>query len=84
MTVPVEALSGWTIVDQPTAPDGYTFEARTQRGPGIVGELFGMNRYDTQASIVKDGRVVPIRTNSTSGYLSGLSVLGWVTSDGRP
>ena len=84
MTVPVEALHGWTILDQPVAPDGYTFDSRTQRGPGIVGELFGMNRYDTQASITKDGRVVPIRTTSTSGDLSGLSVLGWVTNHGRP
>ena len=84
MTVPVEALQGWTILDHPSAPDGYTFDSRTQRGPGIVGELFGMNRYDTQASITKDGRVVPIRTTSTSAYLSGLSVLGWVTNHGRP
>lgn len=84
MTVPVEALSGWTILDQPVAPDGYTFESRTQRGPGIVGELFGMNRYDTQASITKNGRVVPITTTSPSGYLSGLSALGWVTTHGRP
>ena len=60
MTVPVEAFSGWTILDQPVAPDGYTFESRAQRGPGIVGDLFGMNRYGTQASLVKNGRVVPI------------------------
>jgi hypothetical protein len=84
ITVSVAALDGWTILDQPVAPDGYTFDSRTQRGPGIVGELFGMNRHDTQASITKDGRVVPIRTTSTSGYLSGLSPLGWVTNHARP
>jgi hypothetical protein len=84
MTVPVEAVSGWTILDQPVAPDGYAFESRIQRGPGIVGELFGMNRYDTQVSLVKDGRVIPIPAPSSSRYHSPMSALGWVTHHGQP
>ena len=84
MTVPVEAVSGWTILDQPVAPDGYTFESRAQRGPGIVGDLFGMNRYGTQASLVKNGRVVPINLPSSTAYDSPVSAIGWVTNHGQP
>jgi hypothetical protein len=83
MTVPVEALRGVTILDQPVAPDGYTFESRINRGPGIVGELFGMNRYDSRAALVNGGRVVPIGALSSSAYHSPFSALGWVISDGQ-
>ena len=83
MTVPVEALRGVTILDRPVAPDGYTFESRINRGPGIVGELFGMNRYDSRAALVNGGRVVPIGALSSSAYHSPFSALGWVISDGQ-
>jgi hypothetical protein len=83
MTVPVEALRGVTILDQPVAPDGYTFESRTNRGPGIVGDLFGMNRYDPRAALVKGGRVVPITALSSSAYHSPFSALGWVITNGQ-
>ena len=45
-TIAVDALAGREVLAEPKAPDGYQLESRSQRGPGIVGELFGMNRYD--------------------------------------
>ena len=78
-TIVVEALAGRRVLAQAKAPDGYEFEVRTRRGPGLVGEiLFGMNRYDQAATLVNRGRVVPIVLARAA---PGPSV-GWLV-DGR-
>jgi len=59
-TVTIEALAGRRVIAQAQAPDGYQLQSRDRRGPGLVGELFGMGRYHHQLSLVKDGRAVSI------------------------
>ena len=49
----VEALRGRRIVTATKAPDGYEFRTPTHRGPGLIGDVFGMRRYDQRAVIVK-------------------------------
>jgi hypothetical protein len=82
-TIVVEALAGRQVVAEPQAPDGYRFETRSERGPGIVGDLFGMNRYDSGASLVKQGRVIAITLPPPyqNRYLSGVYAVGWLADD---
>lgn len=87
-TIVVEELAGRQVVAQPKAPDGYQLESRTQRNPGIVGELFGMNRYDSEASLVNKGRVIPIMLPAPfqNIYSSPVYSVGWLipeTNDGQ-
>ena len=77
-TLTIEALSGRRIVSRAKAPDGYEFDARTDRGPGIVGELFGMRRHDRRATLVKDGRVIPLTLPAGYQHSYGLHPVGWV------
>jgi hypothetical protein len=83
VTVPVEALRNVRVLAQLVAPDGYTFESRINRGPGIIGDLFGMNRYDPRAALVKSGRVLPIQGLASTVYHMPLQALGWVVNDGH-
>jgi hypothetical protein len=76
-TLVVEALAGRRVVNQAKAPDGYQFETRTRRGPGIVGDLFGMNRYDPGAVIVNKGRVVQITLPLKYTYYN-VNSIGWL------
>jgi hypothetical protein len=75
-TVTVEALAGRRVIEGMRAPDGYGFDQRGQRGPGLVGEIFGMGRYGTAAAIVKDGRVIPIDVPPPHRY--GVEPIGWL------
>ncbi len=59
-TIVIEALAGREALAPPIAPDGYRVEERGQRGPGLIGDLFGMGRYDSSASLVNRGRVIRI------------------------
>ena len=76
--VAIEALASRRVVDTAMAPDGYAFDVRYRRGPGIMGELFGMGRYDGGASVVKDGRVVRITIGTPFGY--SLQPVGWLAA----
>jgi hypothetical protein len=82
-TIIVSALADRTVVAQAKAPDGYQFESRPYRNPGFVGEVFGMNRYDQNASLVNGGRVVRIALPSPYEYQSPVSAVGWVIDPGR-
>jgi hypothetical protein len=73
----VEALAGRKVVAQSTAPDGYQFENRVRGGAGIVGDLFGMSRYDPGANLVNKGRVISITLPIKSTYYS-IYPVGWV------
>ena len=59
-TIVVDTPPGRRVLAQARAPDGYQLETRSQRGPGIVGELFGMHRYNSDAVLTNRGRVIPI------------------------
>lgn len=77
-TIVVEALAGRRVLAQAKAPDGYEFDVRTRRGPGLVGDLFGMNRYDQAAALVNRGRVVPIVLPTAVPSQSPLDLVGWL------
>ena len=81
-TVVIDALRDVRIIEGVRAPDGYVFEYRYDRGPGLVGEIFGMGRYGARAALVKDGRVVPVDVPPPHAY--GIEPLGWIHSEGAP
>jgi len=90
-TIVVDALEGRQLLTQVKAPDGYQLESRRRRGPGIVGDVFGMNRYDSAVSLVNKGRVIPIELPPPyqNIYFSPVSAVGWLvpgtpgTNDGQ-
>ena len=78
----MKELEGRRIVTTPAAPDGYRFETRSRRGPGILGDLFGMRRYDQGIVLVNRGRVVPLVPPAGHEYLSPVTALGWIVPEG--
>jgi len=66
--VPVAALAGRRVVATTLSPDGYAFDMSHRHGPGLMGELFGAHRYDSNAAIAKDGRVIRIVTAQPYAY----------------
>ena len=82
-TIVIDAFAGRRVLAQAKAPDGYELETRRHRSPGIVGELFGMGRYDQRASLVNRGRVVPIALPSPYQYQSPVYAVGWLVDEGQ-
>jgi hypothetical protein len=82
-TIVVDALAGRKVLTQAKAPDGYQLESSSQRGPGIVGELFGMNRYNSEALLVNKGRVIQFElpTAFRNIYLSPVSAIAWLVPE---
>ena len=82
-TIVVDTPPGRRVLAQASAPDGYQLETRSQRGPGIVGELFGMNRYNSDAVLAYRGRVVPVMLPGPyqNQYVSSVSALGWLVAE---
>jgi hypothetical protein len=82
-TVVVTTLAGREVLAEPKAPDGYQLQSRSQSGPGLVGELFGMNRYDSQGVLVNKGRVIPLELPAPfqSAYASPVSAVGWLVPE---
>jgi hypothetical protein len=82
-TIAVAALTGREVLAEAKAPDGYELQSRNQRGPGIVGEVFGMNRYDAEASLVNRGRVIPIVLPMPfqNIYSSPVYSVGWLVPE---
>ena len=78
----LQGLEYREIQDVLQVPEG-TVKSRINRGPGIIGDLFGMNRYDPRAALVKSGRVVPIQGLASTVYHMPLQALGWVVNDGQ-
>lgn len=67
-TITIDALPGRHVLAQSKAPDGYELDTRSTRGPGLIGDLFGMNGYQQFASLVKSGRSVRIALPSPHRY----------------
>jgi hypothetical protein len=80
--IPVEALAGRRVTASTEAPDGYRLEMRPNRGPGLVGELFGMNRHGQGLTLVNRGRVVPLTLPAPHQYLAPVSAVGWIVPEG--
>jgi hypothetical protein len=49
----------------------------------VLGDLFGMRRYDAGIVLVNRGRVVPLSPPAAREYLSPVTPLGWIVPDGR-
>jgi hypothetical protein len=83
ITIVVDALGGHRLLTQAKAPDGYELETRSHRSPGIVGDVFGMRRYGSEASLVNKGRVVPIALPAPyqNPYFSPVYALGWLVPE---
>ena len=78
-TFAIPELAGRQVTSDSKAPDGYELSLRTSGGGGIVGELFGMGRYDTAAALVNRGRVVPLRLPPPYERVYGQPVaVGWI------
>jgi hypothetical protein len=82
-TVVVDGLAGREVIARTKAPDGYELQNRSQRGPGIVGELFGMTRYDSEAVLTNRGRVIRIELPPAfrNVYASPVSPVGWLAPE---
>jgi len=80
-TIPVTELASRQVIDQVRAPDGYELRTDTQHGPGLFGDLFGMNRYDQTAALINRGRVVPIALPSRYQYYSPVTVVAWLAPE---
>lgn len=79
-TIPIAELSDRRVVSQIKAPDGYEPRTRSGSSPGLVGDIFGMRRYDSSVSVVNRGRVVRVALPQPYEYQSPV-VLGWVIDD---
>ncbi|MES1943639.1 hypothetical protein PC39_05975 [Salinisphaera sp. PC39] len=81
-TVPVAALAGLHVDDDPQAPDGYRFRSGDNHYPGLFGVVFGMGGGRDGIVLAKNGRRVPL--NPPNGHIRhyGVQFLGWVTDDG--
>lgn len=82
-TVDIEALAGRRVITELRAPDGYEIRPHDDSNPGIVGELFGMRRYDRNLSIANRGRVVSIETPPRPDSWTTPNFLGWIVDGGE-
>jgi hypothetical protein len=82
-TIVVDTPPGRPVLAQARAPDGYQLETRSQRGPGIVGELFGMHRYNSDSVLTNRGRVVQVTLPGPyqNQYVSSVSAVGWLVPE---
>jgi hypothetical protein len=81
-TARVERLASRRVIAETQAPDGYRLEMRTRRGPGLVGELFGMHRYDQHVVLTNRGRVISLALPAPHQYLAPVQAVGWLAEEG--
>jgi len=81
-TIAIDPFGGRRILPQAKAPDGYELKTGRTSGPGLVGDLFGMGRYDATAALVNKGRVVTIPLPQGYQYLSPVHAVGWLADAG--
>jgi hypothetical protein len=82
-TLVIDALAGRRVVADLVAPDGYRLESRGQRGRGLMGDLFGMNRYGVDATLVNKGRIVRVALPIRYEYQSPATLVGWIVDGAR-
>jgi hypothetical protein len=52
--------------------------------PGLLGDIFGMRRYDTGVVLVNGSRVVPLIPPPSHPHMSPVTPLGWLApAEGR-
>jgi len=83
LTVRVTALDGRRVLPQAQAPDGYELRTRSYSGSGLIGDLFGMRRYDYGLSLVRQGRVIPVFLPPATEHESSVFFIGWIVEPDR-
>ena len=79
-TILIDAFDGRRVVAEAKAPDGYEVLTRSSSSPGLIGDLFGMRRYDRTVTLSNGGRVVRIEIPSVNSYDSP-DFLGWLIDE---
>jgi hypothetical protein len=79
----VDAPGGRRLLERAQAPDGYELSTRSPRGPGLVGDLFGMSGSGQFAALVNRGRVVRLTLPASDRYHLPVSTLGWLIDEGQ-
>ena len=82
-TVAIEMPGGRKVNPGSRMPDGYSIDTRSQRGSGLVGDIFGMNRYQLDTILVNRGRVISIDLPSPYRYQSPATAIGWLDNEER-
>jgi len=82
-TVRINMPGGRRLNPGAKMPDGYEVTTRNQSGGGLIGDIFGMNRYGQDAILVNRGRVVQITLPSPYRYQSPVSAIGWLDNEGH-
>lgn len=77
----IDMPGGHRVMPQAKAPDGYEMDTRTQRGGGLVGDIFGMNRYGQENVLSSRGRLIPLNLPSPYRYQSPVIVVGWLANE---
>jgi hypothetical protein len=77
-TIALDMPGGRRVTPGSQMPDGYTLDTRSQHGGGLVGDIFGMNRYQQDTVLVKNGRVIVITLPSPYRYQSPVTAVGWL------
>lgn len=82
-TFAIDVAPGRRVVSLDRAPDGYAIASRESRGPGIIGDIFGMNHYEAGVMLINRGRTVPVRLPPPYDTTYGVYPVGWVMNEGR-
>ena len=83
LTFAIDVAHGRRIVSQYRAPDGYAIDTRDRRGPGIIGDIFGMNHYEAGVMLVNRGRAVLVRLPPPYDTTYAVYPVGWVMNEGH-
>lgn len=81
--IAIELPRGQRVTPGSRMPDGYELDTRSGRGGGLVGDIFGMNRYQPDTVLVNKGRVIAITLPSPYRYQSPATALGWLDGEER-
>ena len=79
-TIPLDTFGGRRVVAEAKAPDGYEIQTRSASSPGLIGDLFGMRRYDRTVTLSNGGRVVRIEIPAVNSY-DYPDFLGWLIDE---
>jgi hypothetical protein len=82
-TAVLDVVPGRRVISDARAPDGYALETRSHHGPGILGDIFGMNRYDVGLALVNRGRVIPLALPQPYEASYSAYLVGWVIDEER-
>jgi hypothetical protein len=80
--VTIDAIAGRRVIGT-RAPDGYELQTGRSNTPGLIGDLFGMHRYDQRVVLVNKGRVIPISFPSAFEYPYPVYTIGWLANEGE-